>query len=170
MAAPYVYEPACSPHLAGRMAGRYADVSTITGCISELLHHRQAAVVEGAGGVAVPLNENETMLDLMKALRYPVVLVSRVGLGAINHALLSIHALRSEDIGLLGVVFNQTGPPELPDQFIEEDNPRAIARFGDVRVLGNVGYLGPETQSDETWRIFEQSVPGLPQIMAAVRS
>ena len=77
---PYVYEPACSPHLAGKMAGRYVEPSVVKNCADRLLTQHEAIVVEGAGGIEVPLNESDTMLDLMVMLGYPVVLVSRFGL------------------------------------------------------------------------------------------
>jgi dethiobiotin synthase len=169
LASPYVYEPACSPHLAGRMAGQYPEISTIRDCAEVLLRNHRAVVVEGAGGIMVPLNESETMLDLMKTLGFPVVLVSRVGLGSINHALLSVQALRAAGLDLIGVVFNHTEPPAKEDGFIEEDNPRTIARFGDVRELGEVGYLGPDDKGDEMWRRFEGAVPGLQRILDIVR-
>ena len=123
---PYLYEPACSPHLAGRMAGDYVQIPTIVDCARRLLDKHRVVFVEGAGGILVPLNERETMLDLMVALAYPVVLVSRVGLGAINHALLSVQALRSAGLEVLGVIFNRTEPPLPENCFIEDDNPRRL--------------------------------------------
>jgi dethiobiotin synthetase len=167
---PYLYEPACSPHLAGRISGRYPDIATLQYCLHTLLARRQAIVVEGAGGIMVPLNEQDTMLDLMKSLALPVVLVSRVGLGAINHALLSLHALRAAGLEPLGVIFNQAAPPAPEDRFIAEDNPGTVARFGGVDVLGNVGYFDPRHPPEERWQDFERSVPGLQRIREALES
>jgi len=155
----YLYEPACSPHLAGRLVGHYPDIEVIRKNAEILLRRFHALAVEGAGGIMVPLNETQTNLDLMKALRYPVVLVSRIGLGAINHALLSIEVLRQAGIPLIGVVFNRTVPSLPEDRFIEEDNPRAVATFGKTAVLGEIPYLGPMTA--EKWQHFEQAMPGL---------
>jgi dethiobiotin synthetase len=151
------------------MAGGYAELSFIKDCAERLLQHRQGLVVEGAGGIMVPLNESETMLDLMKAFGYPVVLVSRIGLGAINHALLSIQALRAAGVDLIGVVFNRTEPPSPENAFIEDDNPRAVAKFGRVRVLGEVRYFRPDDRGDEMWGWFEASVPGLAAIAEALK-
>jgi dethiobiotin synthetase len=111
-----------------------------------------------------PVNEENTMLDLMKALGYPVVLVSRTGLGAINHALLSLQALRAAGLTPVGVVFNQTEPTVAEDRFIHEDNPRTIARLGRVPVLGQVDYLDMQAPAADTWRHFDESVPGLPLV------
>jgi dethiobiotin synthetase len=168
MMAPYLYEPACSPHLAGRLTGCYPDIATIQKYAEIILSHRQKLVVEGAGGILVPLNENETMLDLMKALGYPVVLVSRIGLGAINHALLSINILNTAGIKLVGVVFNQTEPPLPENRYIEEDNPKAVEQFGKVKILGNIGYFERFEQSEDLWERFERSMPGLVDIKAVL--
>jgi|WetSurMetagenome_2_1015567.scaffolds.fasta_scaffold21534_3 dethiobiotin synthase len=166
--APYVYEPACSPHLAGRMAGRYPDIAAIRKNAEILLRRRQALVIEGAGGIMVPLNETETTLDLMKSLGFPVVLVSRIGLGAINHALLSINSLNAAGLPLLGVIFNQAEPPLPGNRYIEEDNPKAVAEFGKVKILGNVGYLEKTLTPTEMWQRFIQAVPGLEEIGKAM--
>lgn len=165
---PYVYQPACSPHLAGRMAQRYTEPSVVKDCADKLLRDHEAVVVEGAGGVMVPLNESATMLDLMKMLAYPVVLVSRFGLGTINHTLLSIHALRTARIDLIGVVFNQVEQPSTGSRFIEEDNPEAIARFGNVPVVGKIMHLDPNSKTEEAWRDFEEAMTGLPDILDAL--
>jgi dethiobiotin synthetase len=162
--APFIYEPACSPHLAGRIAGRYPDISVIQKSAEILLLRHQALVIEGAGGIMVPLNEKESTLDLMKSLGYPVILVSRVGLGAINHALLSINTLNAAGLRLLGIVFNQAEPPLPENRFIEEDNPKAVAEFGKVKILGSVGYLEKTLTSAEMWQLFTQSMPGLEEI------
>ncbi|MDO8490793.1 MAG: dethiobiotin synthase [Dehalococcoidia bacterium] len=163
--APYVYAPACSPHLAGRMAGRYPDPCRIKECAEVLLQNHSVVVVEGAGGVMTPLNEDLTMLDLMRTLAYPVVLVSRSRLGAISHTLLAIHALRSSGMKLVGVVFDSVDQHQPDDRFIEEDNPKAVARFGDVRVLGTVRHFDKmDPRNEQTWVAFEQDMTGLENI------
>jgi len=167
--APYVYEPACSPHLAGRMAQHYPELSRIKDCAGKLLQNYQVVVVEGAGGVMVPLNESFTMLDLMKELDYPVVLVSRFGLGTINHTLLSIHTMQTSGLKLIGIVFNHTERPQAEDRFIEEDNPVTIAQFSGARVLGQIGYLeNLNPEKEETWQHFEKGMTGLENILLEV--
>jgi dethiobiotin synthase len=165
---PYVYEPACSPHLAGRLAKHYVQPSFVKGCLGTLLLSHQAVVVEGAGGIMVPLNENETMLDLMKLLALPVVLVARFGLGTINHTLLSVQALRAAGLTVVGVVFNQVEAPSAEDGFIADDNPAAIAHFGEVPILGRVGYLDISPDKEQLWRDFEEAMTGMQAILDAV--
>ena len=93
-------------------------------------------VVEGAGGVLVPLGAGASMADLMRRLGLPVLLVARSTLGTINHTLLSLEALRAREILVWGVVL--VGPE--PDE-----NAATIARLGEVAILGMLPKLDPLT-------------------------
>ncbi len=139
---PYRYGPACSPHLAGALAENSPDIKTITSCVRKLEECREFVLVEGAGGIMVPLNSNEMMIDLMKAIDYPVILVAHTGLGTINHTLLSIQILRHAGVSLKGVIFNNTKPQVEASEFICKDNVKTIAEHGKVNVLGVIDYLG----------------------------
>lgn len=92
---------AASPHLAARREGARLDAAELAAQIRELAG--PFLLVEGAGGVLAPLNERETMLDLMEALGLPVLLAARNRLGALNHILLSLHALRMRGLEAAGV-------------------------------------------------------------------
>jgi len=163
--APYLYEPACSPHLAGRMADRYPDIGHIVDCAGQLAERYEFLLVEGAGGIYAPLTESETMLDLMQALGYPILLVAHRGLGTINHTLLSIEALRGAELEIMGVVFNEVEDVE-PD-FIKADNPDAIESFGKVEILGNIDYLTEmETEPEAAWARFDECTPGLKRFIS----
>ncbi|MBN1257422.1 MAG: dethiobiotin synthase [Planctomycetes bacterium] len=162
LASPYRYLPACSPHLAAKLAGNRIEISEITECADQLLQRHELLLVEGAGGVMVPLDESQTMLDLMKVLGYPVLLVAHVGLGTINHALLSLEILRQASLEVLGVVFNTIAPITAEEEFICEDNPKVISSLGKVEVMGALRYLGGIAATDENlWKHFEQDLPGL---------
>jgi len=102
-------------------------------------------VIEGAGGLMVPLNRREMMIDLFAALNLPVVLVGRVGLGTINHVLLSIDALKSRHIPVAGVILNETRPQGPDDAFIRADNPHTIAHFGGVPCFGTLPFIPEPT-------------------------
>jgi dethiobiotin synthase len=136
--APYRFEPACSPHLAAEMAGTEIEIAQIVSAAQTLASEYDRLIVEGAGGVLVPLNRRETMLDLMAALKLPVVLAARPGLGTINHTLLSVRALRSAGLDIAGVVFIESEPSG--DHLIEEDNASTIEQFGNVPILGKIPY------------------------------
>ncbi len=138
--APFCFEPACSPHLAAERAGIEIRMETLVGAAHALAAEYECLLIEGAGGVLVPLNRRETMLDLMKVLGLPVLIAARAGLGTINHTLLSVRALRTAGIAIAGVVLLE-GRDSAPGA-IEADNPAAIAQFGGIPVLGTVPY-GP---------------------------
>lgn len=134
--APYCFRPACSPHLAAREAGVRISIPRIAGALRRLKAGREFVVVEGAGGVLVPIDGRRTMLDLMVALDLPVILVARPGLGTINHTLLSLSALRQARLNVLGVVLNQAYPGRRGA--IERDNRVTIARLGRIPVLADL--------------------------------
>jgi dethiobiotin synthetase len=77
-------------------------------------------IVEGAGGLFVPINEKDTVIDLIVRLNIPVVLVSRNYLGSINHTMLSIEALKARNIQIEGIIFNGASTPAT-ERFIEEN-------------------------------------------------
>ena len=111
--APCCFAKACSPHLAAAVAGRCIRLRRLTACFQTLKARHAMVVVEGVGGVCVPIQGRQTMLDLMGALDLPVVVVARLGLGTINHTLLTLHCLRRAQVRVLGVVFNATRPGRL---------------------------------------------------------
>jgi dethiobiotin synthetase len=90
-------------------------------------------IAEGVGGVMVPLDGSHTVLDLVRWLRLPVVVVARPDLGTINHTLLTLAALRSVNSTIAGVVINRY-PTDTPDA-AQETNPRVIERWGKVPLL-----------------------------------
>ena len=139
--APYCFQPACSPHLAAAEAGETISISTIMAAFRRVCRRHEAVVVEGAGGIAVPLTLRRTMLDLMKALQLPVILTARSSLGTLNPTLLSLAALRDAGVPLLGVVMNQSEPGRWGK--IEEDNRRTIERMGKTPVLACIRHGEP---------------------------
>jgi len=136
---PYKFRPACSPHLAASVAGKKISLLRIRQCFRKLSSCHRMVIVEGAGGVLVPVNGKKTMLDLMKMLDLPVILVARPGLGTINHTLLSINELRRSGLHIHGIIFNQTKPGR--PGFIEKDNFKTVALLGKVRILGYLPFI-----------------------------
>ena len=136
---PYMYEPACSPHLAAELAGGEISLDEIVDCFTTLEKKHGSVVVEGAGGIMVPVCGDLTMLDLMVRLGLPVVLVARPGLGTINHTLLSLDVLKRAELTIAGVVLCEA--ERIDRGFIEEDNVRSIERFGKVPILGTIPFM-----------------------------
>lgn len=135
---PYVYSPACSPHLAARLAGFAPEISHIVDCAHKLLDLHQFVLVEGAGGVMVPLNEHDLMIDLIAAMGFPVLVVARAGLGTINHTLLTVEALRSAGATLAGIVLNESTPGI--ESWIRDDNLATINFRTGVPIWGCLAY------------------------------
>lgn len=117
-----------SPHLSARLANTEITIEKILDFLPKETAEK-FWIVEGAGGIFVPLNETESMIDLIKALDLPVVIVARSGLGTINHTLLTVEALRNRGLKILGVVMN--GEPNA-------ENRKAIEHFGQVKVLAEM--------------------------------
>ncbi|TCQ10983.1 MULTISPECIES: dethiobiotin synthase [Sphingomonas] len=119
----------CSPHLAAEIDGVTIDPDRLA-----LPEVDAPLVVEGAGGVMVPVTRDLIFADLFARWGKPVVLVARTGLGTINHSLLSIEALRSRGVPILGIAF-------VGDAV--EDSEATIAALGKVRRLGRLPRLDP---------------------------
>jgi len=113
-----------SPHAAARRDGVRIELSRLAPPRA-----KRPLVIEGAGGLMVPLNEEELMIDLVAQLGAPAVLVSRHYLGSINHTLLSLEALARRGLPLAGLVFNGR-----PDEASEE----AICRRACAPVIGRI--------------------------------
>ncbi|HYA43503.1 MAG TPA: dethiobiotin synthase [Syntrophobacteraceae bacterium] len=137
--APFIYEPACSPHLAAAKTGREISLDRILEAFHSLLQKHERVIVEGAGGLLVPLAGNKTMIDLIAMMELPVILAARPGLGAINHTLLSIRELERSSLTLHGIIFCETTGAGWGE--IEQNNVETIARLGKKRVLGRIRYI-----------------------------
>lgn len=128
----YLLELPASPHLAARKENVVIDPQRLIGDLQRHVHGdpQRGVVIEGAGGVMVPLNDRgDRYIDVIAATGLPVVVVARSSLGTINHTLLTLEALRTRDVEVLGVVIN--GPPD-------PENCSAIRTFGEVAVLAEV--------------------------------
>ena len=99
-----------SPHLAAERAGVRICVASLARCYQQLAARADFVVVEGAGGLLVPLTETETGADLAVALALPVVLVVGLRLGCLNHALLTMEAIRARGLTLAGWICNRIDP------------------------------------------------------------
>ena len=137
--APACYGPACSPHLAAEMENRPLTLQHLVDAYHALRPQAETLLVEGAGGALVPLNREETMLDLMTELQLPILIAARPGLGTINHTLLTIKALHQRNLRIAGFVFIHTRLDG--SDFTEPDNARTIAEFGQTPWLGTIPYI-----------------------------
>ncbi len=122
---PYCFQPAIAPHLAAEAAGIEMRLQTILDACARLRARTGTVVVEGAGGWRVPLGAAGFMSDLARALALPALLVVGVRLGCLNHAMLTVEAIRRDDVPFAGWIANRLDP-DVPNF---EDNVVALSRL-----------------------------------------
>lgn len=107
---PYRFIPAIAPHIAAEQATVNISIALIAEAYQKLSSVAQVVIVEGAGGLLVPLNETQTLVDLVELLNIPIILVVGMRLGCINHALLSIELIKARGLKFAGWVANEIDP------------------------------------------------------------
>lgn len=107
---PFAFAEAIAPHLAARLRGTEVSLAPLQDAYGRLAGAADRVVVEGVGGWAVPLSERLMQVDLVRALRLPVILVVGLRLGCLNHALLSVRAIEADGCQLVGWIANRIDP------------------------------------------------------------
>lgn len=136
---PYRAWESLSPHVAFKRAKIKVEVDQITEVFRRLQQNHDFLIVEGAGGLLVPIKENYLVCDLIRDLGLDALIVSRSGLGTINHTLLTVQEAQRRGINARGIIFNQAGlsKPGIP----EKTNPKIIEKLTGVPVLGCIPHL-----------------------------
>jgi dethiobiotin synthetase len=134
-----LFEEPLAPCVAARRAGRPLSRADVERAVQDALEwwkeRVDVMVVEGVGGWLCPLAEETTVADLAVALDYPVLVVARLGLGTLNHTLLTVEAIHSRSVRVAGVVFNSAEPES--GSLAEATNPEELARrLSGVPILG----------------------------------
>ncbi len=104
---PYIYSEPCSPHLAADLAGEKIDCDKISLATSKLAEKYDYILIEGVGGLLVPLHLNYSLADYLQDMKYPQILVSCSRLGSINHTLSALEISRGRGLDILGIVYNR---------------------------------------------------------------
>lgn len=138
------YGPSVSPHLAAELAQRPLELAPLVAAIHAAASPPTALIVEGVGGLLVPLSDRADIRDLARELGLPVLIAARPGLGTINHTLLTLEAARAARLEVAAVVL--TSWPAIPTA-IERSNRATIAQHGAVEVA-TLGFVDrPEPQA-----------------------
>lgn len=138
---PYVFRLPVAPLSAARAEGATVRVATILRAFRALRKKHALVVVEGVGGVHVPITEAADVLNLLQRMRLPAIVVGQSGLGGINHALLTIHALRQKQIPILALVLNQLQPVHTKTARVQEQSTVSLLRrLAGVPVVGPLPY------------------------------
>jgi dethiobiotin synthetase len=133
---PYAFEPAIAPHIAAQESGIEIHIAHIKECYEQISEKVDTVIVEGAGGWLVPLNDRETMADIVAELHLPIILVVGMRLGCLNHALLTAESVKAHGGTLAGWVANYIDE----DMTKTEDNLRSLqSRIGGP-LLGNIPF------------------------------
>ena len=127
-----------APYFAARNEGKEIDIEFVKKILEEREKEYDWIIIEGAGGLYVPVTEDKMIIDVIKLFNADTILVSRASLGTINHTLLSIEALKRKGIRLLGIVFMDK--EDTPSDMIEE-NKKAIEEYSGIPVLEVIGKI-----------------------------
>jgi dethiobiotin synthetase len=135
---PYRFRDPLAPAIAAVREGNMIEIRRIISAFRTLARKHACMIVEGAGGIMVPLTTSYHYLDLAKVLNLPVLVVARPGLGTINHTLLTIMALRSRRLRIAGIVINHCSRKR--PGLAERTGPPVIERMSGVPIIGHVKY------------------------------
>jgi dethiobiotin synthetase len=139
---PQQFRAPVAPPVAARLEGRKVDKALLRAGARWWQGRVELLVVEGVGGLLCPLSDSETVADLAEELQLPLLIVVRLGLGSINHALLTVEAARSRQLSIAGIVLNEVQRPE--DAADEREEPAEISKRCGVPILGVMQHNQPD--------------------------
>ena len=138
---PYRFAPPVAPSVAADMAGTAIEVNRIREHLQRQVASHDIVIVEGAGGLLVPLNGRYSFADLAADLQLPVLIVIGSKLGALNHALLTFHCAQARSLSVLGYILNHPTPVSDNSDLAIQTNAQTLAGLTDVPCLGILPYM-----------------------------
>ncbi len=152
---PYCLEAPLAPKVAAELAGVKINPDRITDAYHQLRSRHELMLVEGAGGIMVPLAKGLLVADLILMLGLPAIIVARPALGTVNHTLLTVEYARARGIRTAGVIINNL--IKETEEIAEKTAPALIAEFSGLPVLGIVPHAeGVDVEACEPGEIIEQ--------------
>jgi dethiobiotin synthetase len=162
--ATYTFPQPVSPALAAELDGREIEVDKLLQAHRELTDSYDPLLVEGAGGLAVPLREDFLIIDLAKKLGYPLLIVGRPGLGTVNHTLQTISYAKQAGLDIIGIILNgypmewfSRSSMDAADLSLQS-NPYWIEHFSGVKVIGQLPYMDSKPTREQWLNIIEEHV------------
>ncbi len=134
---PYRLAAPLAPQVAAEREGIRIQTRRLESAFRKVSSGYAFTLVEGAGGILVPVTRKTTMVDLMKRFKLPVLLVSRIGLGTLNHTLLTLYYLTQHRVPVVGIVFND---PDGCRDLSARSNPATLEQWTSVPILGNIPF------------------------------
>lgn len=141
---PYIFKEPVAPYVAAMNTHARFSMNRIIKSFRILSKRHEYMIIEGIGGVLVPITEDFYVADMIKRLKTPVLIITRPNLGTINHTMLTIHCLRERKIPIKGIVINYSikGRKTLAEKTL----PETIERLSGIPVLGIIPYMSEETR------------------------
>ena len=152
---PYCFSTAVAPSLAAKLEGVEVDLSRIKNCFDQIFSRHDLVVVEGAGGVLSPVSEKLLVVDIIKHLQLPAVIVSKASLGAINQTVMTYECLKHRSVDCIGFFLNRY--PPMPT-LAERTNADLIASLIETPYLGSIPDLGHSFDASELREKFLNSI------------
>lgn len=144
----YLFETPAAPYVSALAEGVQVNLTNITHDFQSIKQNCEVVLVEGAGGLMVPVYSGKTMADIAKLIETPILIIARPDLGTINHTLLTINYAKSIGLDIAGVIINKF--PEGTDDIAIRTVPRLLEEYTDASILGIVPYM----------HFFEATKPG----------
>ncbi|MFF2910729.1 dethiobiotin synthase [Paenibacillus sp. NPDC057934] len=160
--APFTFEAPLTPMLAARQAGVNLTLQEIIAAGLPLTKRFEALLIEGAGGVAVPLTDDALIVDFISELRVPALIVARSGLGTINHTLLTASFLRDRGVPIVGIILNDGESMEPHDDPSVATNAQLIEQYSGLKVLGRFPRLQAEAAPETLISIVRETIQFTP--------
>jgi len=136
---PCCFEAPLAPMAASEIEGIPVNFEEIKKAYRELSENYEAAVVEGIGGLLVPIKKDYFVLDLARDFGLPIIVVSKPGIGTLNHTLLTVNYALKEGLSVAGIIINYVSPPQ--DTLSEDTNPEILKQISPVPIIGVFPYL-----------------------------
>ena len=134
----YILPHYCSPNISAKLAKKKINFQKVLKRINSFKENSKFLIMEGAGGIYCPINDKYTFFDLIEEIKVPIVVVCGIKLGAINHSILTLNALKNKKINVLGWVANCV---EKNEKFIIDENIKYISRHTKFNLLGIIPYM-----------------------------
>jgi dethiobiotin synthetase len=136
---PVCLEPPLAPYAATMLTGQQIDMSRVMAAYVTLRNMHDILLVEGIGGLLVPIKQNYSVLNLVVEMDVPLIIVARPNLGTVNHIAMTVACARAAGVAVAGVIFNYC--ENMPQKAAETTNPDVVRQVCDVPVLGIVPYI-----------------------------
>ncbi|SDB97456.1 dethiobiotin synthase [Shouchella lonarensis] len=151
---PFQFEEPLAPYMAAALHGQRVEMAEVLAHWADIKDKHGCFIVEGAGGLAVPLGDRFLVSDLIRALKLPIIIVARPDLGTVNHTLLTVQYAKQLGIQVVGVIINgMSATPSLAEQ----TNPKLMEEWCDVPVLGITPKMNKVTE-ESLKAMIEQSI------------